>query len=331
MKIAQFKEFGKPEEVLEVVEQDVEFPVANEVLISIEAAPIHIADLKFMSGTLTFGRTLPATPGVEAVGRVVQVGSGVKQFQSGARVFIPLRISGNGAWRQQVKLKENDITSAPEGDPIQLCLAPINALTSIMLLRGVVKFNPGDWLIQNAANSNCGRFLISLAHRDGNRTVNIVRRDSLIPELKDLGANIVLVDGDDLALQVRKATNNAPIKLAIDAVAGKATQRLADCVSYGATILAYGLLSGEPCAVNPETMFQKHLSLRGFLTTNFMEEMSKAEVTRLQNEVPALIADGTLTAKIAATYTLDQIRDAVRHAAKTGKDRDGKIIILPNG
>lgn len=331
MQLAQFKEFGNPEDVLEVIEQDIEPPTANEVLISIEAAPVHIADLKFMSGSLTFGRTPPATPGVEAVGKVIEAGPDARQFKSGDRVFLPIRVDGKGAWRQQVKLKETEVTPAPEGDPAQLCLAPINALTSFVLLRGVVPFSPGDWLIQNAANSSCGRFLISLAHKEGVKTVNVVRRESLVPELKDLGADVVLVDSDDLADRVHEATGGAPIKLAIDAVAGRATQKLADCVAQGATILAYGLLSGEPCMVNPETMFQKHLSLRGFLTTNFVDEMSKDEVAQLKDEVPAFVADGTLKAKIAATYRLDQIKDAVRHAAKTGEERDGKIIILPNG
>ena len=44
-----------------------------------------------------------------------------------------------------------------------------------------------------------------------------------------------------------------------------------------------------------------------------------------------MIAKGDLKAKIAATYTLDQIQVALAHQAKTGDDRQGKIIILPNG
>ena len=331
MKIAQFKNFGDPEEVIEVVEQDIDAPEAGEVLISIEAAPVHIADLKFMSGMLTFGRLPPATPGAEAVGFIKSVGPGVTGLKPNDRVFLPIRIGGQGAWRQEVKLKASDVTPAPDGDAAQLCLAPINAVTSFVLLHGVVPLKPGDWLIQNAANSSCGRMLISLAHREGVKTVNVVRRESLIRELKDLGADIVLVDGEDLPDRVRKLTNGAPIKLAVDAVAGKATQRFAECVDEGATILAYGLLSGDPCMVNPETMFQKNLTLRGFLTTNFMHNMSEEKSDRLQNELPGLVADGIIKSKIAACYSLDQVKKAVRHASKTGEERDGKIIILPNG
>ena len=92
MKIAQFSKFGEPEEVLEIVDQEIEPPGVDEVVIAIEAAPIHIADLKFMSGALTFGRTPPATPGVEAVGRVIQVGPEVTKFEIGARAFLPIRV-----------------------------------------------------------------------------------------------------------------------------------------------------------------------------------------------------------------------------------------------
>ena len=46
-------------------------------------------------------------------------------------------------------------------------------------------------------------------------------------------------------------------------------------------------------------------------------------------EVAALIADGTLHARIQATYDLDHIRDAVLAAASGA--RDGKILLEPNG
>ena len=45
------------------------------------------------------------------------------------------------------------------------------------------------------------------------------------------------------------ATGAAAIRLGIDAVGGSATRRLADCLCESATLVTYGRMSGEPCAV----------------------------------------------------------------------------------
>lgn len=45
--------------------------------------------------------------------------------------------------------------------------------------------------------------------------------------------------------------------------------------------------------------------------------------------VPVHIAEGTLRARIAGTYALDDVADAVAHAGKIGDERPGKIILLP--
>ncbi len=44
-----------------------------------------------------------------------------------------------------------------------------------------------------------------LAQQRGLRTVNVVRRAELAGELKALGADVVVVDGDDLARARRRA------------------------------------------------------------------------------------------------------------------------------
>jgi len=48
--------------------------------------------------------------------------------------------------------------------------------------------------------------------------VNIVRREGLADNLKAKGADVVLIDGPDLAEQIAAAMDNAPIVLALDPV-----------------------------------------------------------------------------------------------------------------
>ena len=75
----------------------------------------------------------------------------------------------------------------------------INPATALLLLEDHVALQPGDWVIQDVANSAVGRHLIVLAKAKGVRTLNVVRRDDVTAELKALGADVVLTDGPDLA------------------------------------------------------------------------------------------------------------------------------------
>ena len=332
MKVAQYERFGIPSEVLRVVDQSLPPPSSGEVQIDVEASPIHLADLKFMSGELRFYKALPGTPGMEGVGKICAIGEGVGNFSVGERVLLPIRVGEHGGWRQQVNLASEDLISAPgDADPLQLSLVPINTPTAYLLLKGIRPVAPGDWVIQNAANSSCGRYLIALAKRWGIRTVNVVRRESLIEELQSIGADAVLLDGEDLHERVAEVTGGAAIPLGIDAIAGEATTRIARCLADEGWVLNYGLLSGEPCMVPPAELFLRGLTLHGFGTTRPMGKMTTEARESMYRELIAGVADGTLYAPIVATYTLDQIHDAVRHAARTGDQRKGKIIVTPNG
>ncbi|MDA0369415.1 MAG: zinc-dependent alcohol dehydrogenase family protein [Proteobacteria bacterium] len=325
MRVARYARYGAPDAVLELLDEDSPIVAAGDVAIRVEAAPVHIADLKCITGEPNFRMfPLPAVPGFEGIGRVTRIGAGVADFSQGDRVFLPLAC---GAWREEVVATASDLMPAPEGDAVQLSLLPINPPTSYLMLNDYGDLEKGDWVIQNAANSSCGVYLIKLAQLRGIKTVNVVRRASLAPALKNEGADVVLVDGPDLAARVREATGGAAIKLAIDAVAGDATTRLGECLVDGGTILSYGMLSGEPCKLPPDMVFLRDIRLRGFYTVRQFTQHEPHEIAAMYRDLANLVADGTLRARIAGTFPLDQAVDACALAAKVGEDRPGKVII----
>ncbi len=328
MKAARYNRFGKPANVLEVVDTDIASPGSGEVIISVEAAPIHLADLYMMEGWNGDNVSLPMTPGFEGIGRIVEIGAEVDDWKPDDRVFLPIAC---GAWSQQVKVSAQGLVRAPEGDSAQLSLFTINPLTFHLVLEDFGNLKQDDWIIQNAANSNCGLYLITLAKMRGIKTVNVVRRESLIPQFKELGADVVLVDGPDLANRVTEATKGEPIRLALDALNGDAVTRLGECLEDGGTILCYGRLSGEPCKIPPDFLFIRNIKLIGFYTARQTEQRTTKEVEDMLVYLADLVANGTLKAKIAATYPLTEVVDASIHARKVGDDRNGKIILLPNG
>ena len=106
-------------------------------------------------------------------------------------------------------------------------------------------------MLQNAANSAVGKLLIRFARARGVRTVNIVRREASFAELKALGADICLVDGPDLSSRLRSILDGAPIRLALDAIGGHATGRLAASVADGGTVCNYGAMERGQCHQSP--------------------------------------------------------------------------------
>ena len=315
--------YGAPREVLRVVEQDPGDPAEGEVVVRMEAAAMHIADLRTIEGAATFRQPLPRTPGFEGIGRVERAGRAAG-FAPGDRVFPPL---ASGTFRQRLRCRGADCLPAPEGDAAQLALLTVNGPTAAVLLEDFAALQPGDWLVQNAANSSCGRYLIRLARLAGVRTVNIVRRPEMVDELLALGGDAVLVDGPDLAARVRAATGGVAPRLGVDAVAGAATQRIAECLAPESPLVCYGAMGGAPCEIDFYLMFREGIVLHGLSFVRQLQRRRPDEVRALYARLAGLMADGTLAARIAAVYPLDRIVEACEHAARSGAERDGKVII----
>ncbi len=328
-KAVQFARTGNPPDVVEVVDLETAAVGPGDALIDIEAAAINPSHLLTLSGAYGVQPELPAIPGAEGIGKIVEVGSGVSNVKPGDRVMVP---PYTGTWRQQAVVAADKIvvTFPPEGDPVQMAMLMANPPTAWLLLNTVVSLEAGDWVIQNAANSAVGQYVMELATIYGYHTVNVVRRDGLDDVIAKAGGDVCVVDGPDLGDRVRAATDGAAIKLAIDAVAGAATQRLADCLADDGAIASYGLLSGEPCQLSPNDTIFRNIRLQGVWLTKWLQGRGSTPESRaaLYDELRGYILDGRLHAEVEATYPLAQIKEAVAHALQP---RRGKVVILPNG
>jgi mitochondrial enoyl-[acyl-carrier protein] reductase / trans-2-enoyl-CoA reductase len=327
MKVVQFNAFGAAHEVARIVDcPEPESLDAGEVLVEVEAFPINPVDLLTIAGSYAVRPPLPAVPGSEALGRVIAIADGVSHVAAGDRVLMMSREN----WVQRKKIKANEaIRIDVDADPLQLAMLKINPPTAYLMMTRFQELAKGDWLIQNAANSGVGTCLISFARAQGVRTVNVVRRAELMAPLTERGADLVLVDGPDLDERVRAAIGTDRLALGIDAVAGDATGRLAQCLSDGGVVVNYGMLSDMPCAVDPHQIVFHEITLTGFWLVRFLTAMSTDEKTSLYAELAGRVASGELNMDVEAVYPLDDLGPALEHAARPG--RGGKIMITPNG
>src|ERR671930_1638594 len=99
---AAYETHGNPADVLNVESRPWPTAAAGEVIVKMRAAPINPADLNQIEGKYPVRSELPATPGFEGAGVVVELGTNVKGLTSGALVILPHNV---GTWRDALTVK----------------------------------------------------------------------------------------------------------------------------------------------------------------------------------------------------------------------------------
>jgi NADPH:quinone reductase-like Zn-dependent oxidoreductase len=320
MQAIQIESFGNPAEVMKVVDiPDVGAPGEGEVVIALEASPINMSDLLMISGRYGYRPKLPSVMGTEGVGRVIAVGGGVKHLKQGDRTLVPFPAP---AWAERIKADASRLRPLPGGDVNQLAMLGINPPTAYLMLTGFVTVPSGSWVIQNSANSGVGRALIPIAKSLGLKTVNVVRREDVVAEIKALGGDVVLVDGPDLDKRVAAETGKAPIALAVDGVGDTATTNLLGCLAEQSVHVFYSMISGKPSVVPATHLIFRNISMRGFWLVNWFNTATPDEITRMYDRLTPLVASGAISAPIAGTYRFSEIAEAVAVASKNR----GKVL-----
>ena len=314
-----------PQDVIDAVAFDAPVLSSGQVLIKVLAAPINPSDVLTLTGQYGMLPPLPAIGGNEGVGDIAALGPDVSGLNVGQRVLLPV---GCGTWSTHVVADAKRLMPLPNAaDPVQMSMLTVNPPTAALMLSEFVDLQAGEWVIQNAANSGVGGYLIQIARARGLKTVNVVRRESALASLADSGGDVVLVDGPDLHKRVAEATGKARIRLGIDAVGGASTEHLARCLAEGATLVNYGAMSGEPCQISPGSFVFRDITLRGFWLALWFRKATPQQQMALYGDLAKRIAGGELHARVHATFPVERIKDAVT-AAAAGK-RDGKIVITP--
>jgi mitochondrial enoyl-[acyl-carrier protein] reductase / trans-2-enoyl-CoA reductase len=319
---AVYERHGNPADVLRVESLPWPTPTEGEAVVKMRAAPINPADLNQIEGKYPIRAELPATPGFEGAGVVVDLGANVTNVAAGELVILPHNV---GTWREAVAVKAYELVVVPAGiKPVHAAMLKINPMTAWRLLHDYVDLQKGDWLIQNAANSAAGCAVIQIASELGYKTVNVVRRTELIEELRAEGGDVVLVDGENLREEVKAATSGAPIRLGLNAVGGESALRLANCLAPESTLVTYGAMSLQPLKIPNGLLIFKDLRFRGIWINKWYDNATPEQRLEAFQPLFEMAKRGLLKTKVERAYPLGEVKAAVSHAAQ-GK-RSGKII-----
>jgi len=322
IKAVVYETHGKPAEVLQIKTEPCPAPAPDEVIVQMRAAPVNPADINAIEGKYPGRREVPAVPGMEGAGVVIEIGANAKAIQKGALVILPHNL---GTWREAAAVKASELVAVPpEIDPVHASTLKINPLTAWRLLHGYVDLARGDWVIQNAANSAAGRCVIKVAHELGFKTVNLVRRAELVEELRAEGGDVVLLDDENLRDAVKTATRGAAIRLGLNSVGGDSALRVANCLAFGGTLVTFGAMSLQPVKIPTGLLIFKDLRFRGIWINHWYDNATPQERMAAFKPLFEMAKRGLLQTKVEKIYSIDDFKAAVAHAMRD--KRSGKIV-----
>ena len=256
MTAAVFESGGRPQDVLKLRKVARPRPRPNEVLVRVEARPMHPADFMFIANRYRIKPQWPQVAGLEGAGTVIESGA---QANVAAGTRVAFRYPGT--WADLVAVSVDRLfpvpASVPTHDAAQFSLNPVTAWG----LLDEAGLESGDWLAMNAATSGIALILHGLARSRGISTIGVVR--DLNETAHALPFPIVSSSSTDLASEVLRVTGEAPLAAYLDSVGGPGIKAMFPAMKQGAVVISYGVLGQAAVELSNPDMIYKNLTLEG--------------------------------------------------------------------
>lgn len=327
MRAAWIASFGGPE-VLEI--RQAPRPAINDeqVLVRVRASSLNRADLLQRQGKYPPPPGFPAEiPGMEFAGEVAEVGSSVRQWKPGQRVF---GLIGGGAQAEYLATSEHLLAEIPANLSFEQAAAvPEVFITAHDALWTQAELRPGETVLIHAVGSGVGLAAVQLCRAIQAVPFGTSRTTDKIVKAKPLGleAGLAVRDNfDELQSAAQTWTGGKGINVVLDLVGGpyvKASQKL--MAGKGRMVLV-GTVAGGNYELEARYMLSKRIKVWGtVLRARSLEE--KIAVTRkFVAEVVPLLASGVLCPNIDSIFKLDEISKA--HARLESNETFGKVVVV---
>ncbi|XP_074073995.1 enoyl-[acyl-carrier-protein] reductase, mitochondrial [Macrotis lagotis] len=315
-----YAQHGEPLKVVELKNLELKPLGRSDIRLKILAAPVNPADINMIQGTYAILPKLPAVGGNEGVGQVLEVGSAVTTVKPGDWV-IPAD-AGLGTWQTEAVISEEVLVGVPSDIPL-LCAATlgVNPCTAYRMLLDFEKLQPGDSIIQNAANSGVGQAVIQIAAALGLRTINVVRDrpdlQKLVDRLKGLGAEHVFTEEEMRKPEMKDFFKNFPRpRLALNCVGGKSSTELIRHLGHSGTMVTYGGMAKQPVTASVSSFIFKDIKLRGFWMSQWKKDRSPVQFKEMILSLCDFIRQGQLTAPVCSEVPLQDYQVALEASMK---------------
>ncbi|UOQ95184.1 NADP-dependent oxidoreductase [Halobacillus shinanisalinarum] len=169
MKAIVIEQYGGKEQL---IEQEAPTPEIqqDQVLVELHATSINPIDWKlregYLQGKLDF--EFPIILGWDAAGVVKKIGSEVKNFKEGDRVFARPETTRNGTYAQYAAIDEDLLAYLPDSISYgEAAAVPLAGLTAWQCLVDFANIKEGDKVLIHAGSGGVGHFAIQIAKSFG--------------------------------------------------------------------------------------------------------------------------------------------------------------------
>ena len=314
-------------------------PGPGQALLRVEATGVSFAEQQMRRGKYYDQPPFPFVPGYDLVGTVTQVGPGVEKGLLGGRFAAVTKIGG---WAEQAVVEVARLVAVPAGvDPAEAETVVVNGVTAWQMLHRIAKVQAGQTILVLGASGGVGTTLVQLARHAGIRVIGTASARNQ-DAVRALGAIPIDYRDPDVPARVREIAPEG-VDAVFDHVGGRGLTDSWRLLGRGGTLVSYGTTSTVNDVGNSRLPL---FALIGrLLTWNLLPNGRHAYFYNLWGglrrreafwatlrsdlaDVLALLADGTLTAQVAARIPLTDAVAALR-LAESGTVT-GKVVLIPN-
>jgi NADPH:quinone reductase len=316
MRAIRLHGFGPPEVL---VAEEVAAPSAGsgQALVEVAFANITFVETQFRAtGFGPFQGEFPVIPGNGVGGVVAAVGPEVDEGLIGRRVVSAT--GGSGGYAELAAVDADGLIEVPAGVGLDAAVALLaDGRTAIMLVEAADP-GPGDRVLVEAAAGGVGSLLVQLVRAAGATVAAGVGSLRKAEVARDLGADLVVVYGDDgWPAQVRDQVG--ALSVVFDGVGGAVGRTAFDLLGDGGRMVRFGAASGQWAQVSDEEAAGRGVRLLGLPRPT--PQRSRAATAWALTEAAA----GRLRPLIGQRFPLERAADA--HAAIEARATVGKTLL----
>jgi NADPH:quinone reductase-like Zn-dependent oxidoreductase len=178
----------------------------------------------------------------------------------------------------------------------------------------------GEWLLQTAAASSVGKFVLQLAQQYRFKTINVIRRREQEKIIRSLGGDeVICTDDEDLMARLQELTAGKGVERAIDCVAGELGAEIARNLTPAGTMLVYGALSShrqtDPAKfIMPlfaPRLIYSTATVRGWWLPHWVRSQPLTEMRAATTDLLTMLSKGALTSPATVQYPFENFQEAV--------------------
>ncbi len=310
-----------------LIELPLQKPGHNQILLKMAFVPINQTDLLCSSGAYRFTDKPPYPVGREGSAVIVEIGEGVKEpFKVGDEVHV----HSQGTHAQYLLVTPEAISPVKDDLPLEEAASHLINPGTVAYMVALTLRGSHKAVVSTAASSALGKMLIRALKEKGIKSINTVRNDKYIEELKKEGADYVLnTESADFEARLKELAEKENATIAFDAINGDFTdEKLLKNLPSNSTVHVYGMLNGKKFILTDTKEFEDGKSIRGLHYARYLEEFQKkGELDKYYEEIHAPLKT-IYKSEIHKIYPIDDILEAMEYYEKNSSK--GKVLIKAN-